>query len=880
VYLPVVAVTPLMLFAALLAISATRTEQAERRQAMTESARALAFAVDDYLAGAVSRLELIASARLLEDDAARRRPLREEIVRLMPLHEGWRQVIVATPAGALVSSTGPADEADRVLASAGSLLTQASEQAATVISGPLGWAGPQERTFALASSVWWAGRAELLVVAAMDASGLDRILRRQPLPAAWTAAVVDRNGRVVGRFPDTAPIAAAGAPAPLLPAAAGAEGWQRGVDGSGVSSYLAFQRGPQSGWGAVVSISEAAMDGPVRHSVAVMLAAGLACLAVGAVLAAIVGRQLARPLGELAEAAADLERGGRPVIPAHPDVEEIAALGRGLAVATDAEAARAAALRDKERATQESEAWHAALAALAPVGLVRVDGRGRVTYVNERWSEITGLSLPEVQDGGWERHVHPDDRALVLADWAEAQEDGVEFHTECRLTTPAEGGGPRWLAVFARALRDGSGQVVEYVGVTIDITERRQMEQERSELISRARTGQLEAEAANQAKDDFLAALSHELRTPLNAMLLWVQVLHETEPDPALYARALDAIARSARQQAKLIEDLLDVARLSSGKFTVDLRPVDLVAVVRAALETVVDEIERKAIVLTRDFAVASCRIVGDPARLQQVVLNLLSNAIRFTPRDGQIAVGIGREEGQVVLSVRDNGEGIAPALTAQIFERFRQAERGLDRRHSGLGLGLAIARDIVELHGGRITASSDGRGMGSTFTVTLPVPDQAALPPGAEPGPDVSASLAASGEATGGEPPRLDGATVLLVEDNDDSRELVTRALERHGAVVVSVASAREALEAVSRQRPDVLVSDIGMANMDGYELMRRLRDGDPSATVIPAVALTGYASAGDRDRALAVGFHAHLPKPVDTLRLAEVVAGLVKPR
>ena len=476
--------------------------------------------------------------------------------------------------------------------------------------------------------------------------------------------------------------------------------------------------------------------------------------------------------------------------------------------------------------------------------------------------------------------MHADDRAHVLADWAEAQESGVEFHTECRLTTPAEGGAPRWLAVFARALRDDFGQVVEYVGVTIDVTERRQIEQERSELISRARTGQLEAEAANQAKDDFLAALSHELRTPLNAMLLWVQVLHETEPEPALYARALDAIARSARQQAKLIEDLLDVARLSSGKFTVDLRPVDLVAVVRAALEMVVDEVERKAIALTRDVAVASTGILGDAARLQQVVLNLLSNAIRFTPRGGQIAVSIRREDGQVVLSVRDNGEGIAPALTAQIFERFRQAERGLARRHSGLGLGLAIARDIVELHGGRITASSEGPGMGSTFTVTLPVldPQSDVEPENVSGGGGVP--LAAGAEAAGAEPPRLDGATVLLVEDNDDSRELVTRALERQGAIVVSVASAREALEAVARQRPDVLVSDIGMANMDGYELMRRLRDGDSSVTPIPAIALTGYASAGDRDRALAVGFHAHLPKPVDTHRLAEVVAELVNPR
>jgi signal transduction histidine kinase/CheY-like chemotaxis protein len=407
---------------------------------------------------------------------------------------------------------------------------------------------------------------------------------------------------------------------------------------------------------------------------------------------------------------------------------------------------------------------------------------------------------------------------------------------------------------------------------------------ERADGMVRAEAGRREAEAANRARDDFLAILSHELRTPLNAMLLRLEVLREGRGDLAHARRAVEAIERSCRQQAKLIDDVVDAARISSGQFSVELRSVELLPIVRAAADAMADGIAGKRIRLTTDLEAGRCQLLGDPERLQQALTNLLSNAVRFTPSEGAIAVRAERRGQLVTVSVQDTGEGIAPEVIGRIFDRVALVGGGT-RRHGGLGLGVAIARAIVECHEGRITVSSGGHGQGATFTVALPVTvteDENAR--GAPPGP--GAATAPSPPSMAGRNPRASAASgeevtlvdrvILLVEDDEDARELVGSALRSLGARVVAVASSLEALETLNRIRPHVLVSDIGMPELDGYELIRRVRRASVAGARLPAVALTAFTSPADRARAFSAGYQAHIPKPVDIRRLATVISDL----
>ena len=375
-----------------------------------------------------------------------------------------------------------------------------------------------------------------------------------------------------------------------------------------------------------------------------------------------------------------------------------------------------------------------------------------------------------------------------------------------------------------------------------------------------------DAEEANHAKDEFLATVSHELRTPLTSILGWAQLLRGGRLAAPAVVGALEAVERNARALAKLIEDILDVSRIISGKLRIDRRPMDLVPSIEQAIEGVLPAAQARAIHLELAFAPSVGRISGDPDRLQQVVWNLLSNAIKFTPPGGRVVVALERSGPQVELSVRDTGKGIAADFIPFVFERFRQAEATMSRTVGGLGLGLGIARHLVELHGGTIRVESDGPGRGANFTVTLPLVDGAAAeldprllsarPPGASP---------------------LAGLRVLIVDDETDARELVCALLAERGALVSSAASAEEAMELLAGGQLDVLVSDLGMPNEDGFSLMRRVRAlPSPRARDVPALALTAYARAEDCARALSAGFHEHLAKPVESAALIEAVARL----
>ncbi|HEX3531344.1 MAG TPA: response regulator [Thermoanaerobaculia bacterium] len=403
------------------------------------------------------------------------------------------------------------------------------------------------------------------------------------------------------------------------------------------------------------------------------------------------------------------------------------------------------------------------------------------------------------------------------------------------------------------------------------------------EALVRRRTAELsrakqQAEEANRMKDEFLATLSHELRTPLNAILGWAQVLRMGKLDEAASARALETIERNARAQAQLIADLLDVSRIITGKLRLDFQPVELRRIVEAALDSVRPAADAKGIRLGVTLGPLASPVLGDSDRLQQVVWNLLSNAIKFTPREGAVEVGLCQSGASAEVRVSDTGAGIRPDFLPYVFDRFRQAEGAITRTHGGLGLGLSIVRHLVELHGGTVEVESEGEGKGASFTVCLPV--RTALS-GSQAGVIAGEPQLVEGMETWavpwGDQELLRGLRVLVVEDEDDTRELLVTALEQCGAEVAAAASVAAALEQLDEQVPDVLVSDLAMPVADGYSLIRQVR-ARPSERggQVPAAALTAYARAEDRARALAAGFQMHVPKPIDPSALVRMVANL----
>jgi signal transduction histidine kinase len=396
-----------------------------------------------------------------------------------------------------------------------------------------------------------------------------------------------------------------------------------------------------------------------------------------------------------------------------------------------------------------------------------------------------------------------------------------------------------------------------------------------AQLYRQAQEARAAAEAASRSKDEFLATVSHELRTPLNAVLGWAQILQISE-DPEKLRRGLAIIVRNAKLQTQLIDDLLDVSRIISGKMRLDVRAVDLPLVVDAAVEAIRPAAEAKQIRLVRLLDPQAGPVAGDAERLQQVMWNLLSNAVKFTPRGGRVEVRLERVGSQVEIVVADTGMGVGAELLPQVFDRFRQLDSSTTRKHGGLGLGLAIVRHLTELHGGTVEAQSPGEGKGATFIVRLPV-SVAHL----DASPGVRVHPSAESTAAGKDDPSLDlsGIRVLVVDDEADTRETLTQILEHCGAEVLAVATVDDALAALPTFRPGVLLSDIGMPEQDGYELIRRVRGLAPGAGgAVPAAALTAFARSEDRRRAFLAGFQVHVAKPVQVHELAAVVANLAR--
>lgn len=403
----------------------------------------------------------------------------------------------------------------------------------------------------------------------------------------------------------------------------------------------------------------------------------------------------------------------------------------------------------------------------------------------------------------------------------------------------------------------------------------RRRQYEIRDWIQRERAARREAEAASQIKDEFLATVSHELRTPMGAILLWARLLGSGRLDEGKAQHAILAIERSAEAQSKLIEDLLDVSRMTSGKLHLSLCEADLWPVIHAAVDVIRPAAEAKRIALEALLETHAGVVRIDPDRIRQVIWNLLSNAVKFTPPEGRISIRLARRSGHICIEVADTGKGIDPRFLPYVFERFRQADATAHRQQGGLGLGLSISRQLIELHGGTICAESAGPGLGAVFRVTLPLASAGER----REAPDIGARRGA-GTVVADRP--LDGVRVLIVEDDTDTRDAIEQALEQYGASVTAVESASAALDALSAagpgKRPHVLLSDIGLPSMDGYELLRRIRamEGALGEAPLPAAMITAYARPDDHEQALSAGFVAHLSKPIEPEDLAALVLQL----
>lgn len=544
--------------------------------------------------------------------------------------------------------------------------------------------------------------------------------------------------------------------------------------------------------------------------------------------------------------------------------------------------------KQAEEALRQSEVNFRTLANSMPQIFWTAQPDGAINYYNQRWYDYTGMTFEQSQGWGWQPIVHPDDLPATVQQWNEAVRTGGKYEVEYRFKRAADGE-YRWHLGRAFPLRDPNGAILKWFGSSTDIHDQKQAIAERDQALEREQIAREQAEAANRIKDEFLAVLSHELRTPLNPILGWAKLLQSRPFKPEQTQQALATIERNAKLQVQLIDDLLDISRIIRGKFTLELATVSLIEPIMAALETVQLSAKAKSIEINTSFDAELEPILGDVNRLQQVVWNLLSNAIKFTANGGQITIRLervpnseGNRNGDILTStdsppltyaqiqISDTGKGIQADFLPHVFELFRQQDSSTTRQFGGLGLGLAIVRQVVEAHGGTIGVDSLGEGQGATFTIKLPLLQTATLP--------VKSALQRPQSLS------LQGVRILVVDDEADSLELIQLILEQAGASVVAVSTAQIALQTLTHTSFDLLISDIGMPDMDGYYLMHQIQALPPQKLgnlltingTIKAIALTSYAGELNRQKVLQSGFIEHVAKPIETVDFMERIIRL----
>lgn len=513
----------------------------------------------------------------------------------------------------------------------------------------------------------------------------------------------------------------------------------------------------------------------------------------------------------------------------------------------------------------------------SPLAVIEWDSDFRVSHWSESAERLFGWTAAEVLGkhvSDW--HFVFDEDADAVAQLTYRQRIGIELLGVLSNRNYTKNGSILYCEWYNSVLQDDSGKLVSVLSLVLDVTARRLAEEERAALLVRERDARKLAEEADRLKDEFLATLSHELRTPLTSILGWAMMIRNRDIEEENIDRAVETIERNARSQARLIDDLLDVSRIITGNLRLDVRPINLAAILEAAYDALRPTAEAKGVIVRTQYDPDCCLVKGDPNRLRQVIWNLLLNAIKFTPRGGIVNVSLSGVGPSARLVVSDNGEGITAEFLPYVFHRFRQAEGSISRRQGGLGLGLAVVRHLVELHGGTVNAESEGRGRGATFTVELPLAEERRDPARAE---DRRLEIERRRDKAA-ETPSLIGLRVLLVEDDEDSRRLLAMMLKRYGAEVTSTASSPEALNSFADVLPDVVISDIGIPDEDGYQLINKVRalPADRGG-LTPAIALTGYATNRDRERALSAGYQMHIAKPVEPADLVAAIVSLTTP-
>jgi signal transduction histidine kinase/HAMP domain-containing protein len=859
------ALVPVIGFAVLVIRENAELQRDATERGMRATTHAVAATVDQMLETTMTTLEALTESDHLE--APNLRAFHALAERIARSHE-WPTVRLFDPDGRVLIDSAEPLRPDLGRAWQPASLARVLDERRPVVSG-LFEAGRHRHVVGIYAPVIHDGVIRFIVAATLPAARFSELLRAQQFEAGMVAVLQDRAGVVVART--QAEPAMVGRRMEDPPP--GAEGWTRSRLREGDEVYVAYATAPRSRWRLVLTVPAETVDGPLRRALWQLLAGAAVAAALAGGLTFAFGRRIAGAVGSLVRIARALERGD-PAQPLRTGVEEVNELAEQLRVAADTARAREqdAALRETHARTMADLA-HAINASpdvdavlrtavqaarvlvnadSARIGLVDDAGRLVIRYSTaERTAMPAGFVIQRGHGLG----------GLALATGRAIRSDDIGADPRFRdelyvpivradgivssMAAPIVSGTAVAGVIYAnnathRPFTDDEEALLlslaDHVGVAV----------EKARLLAAEHAARAEAEAASRGKDELLAMLGHELRNPLSAISNAVHLLERIPPEPPVARRAVEILGRQSAHLAHLVDDLLDVARITSGRIVLTRRPLELGETVRRALATLATSGRTAQHHVTVDTH--PVWVDADETRLEQVITNLVGNAVKFTPAGGTIEVGLRGSSGDAVLRIRDSGSGIEPAMLPRIFDIFVQGDRGLHGGPGGLGLGLTLVRRIVELHGGRVEAESRGRGHGSVFTVRMP-----ALPaPPARPA----------------SPPRDRGLTaprrVVIVEDNADAREMLRHALAAAGHEVLEAADGPEGIASIRRARPDVALVDVGLPGFDGYEVARRIR-ADDGGKSIRLIALTGYGQPDDRRRALEAGFDAHLVKPVD---------------
>ena len=863
---------PLGLFAGLLIVRSADEQRTVVEQRNVETARAVSVAIDQHVESARAALQALAATEILTTPD--RYTFNEVALRLVPTQPGWFAVLLVHPSGAVMADTALSDN-DIPSFTTADWVNRVVTTRQPAVSNLFQDATAGGYFFVVAVPVVRSGEVRSVLAAQIRTTSLSEILRRQSAPPNGVMTILDRAPVIMARTRGEAQFAGKPPSRDFREAVDRmSEGSWRSTTLEGTPAYASMSRSPLTGWTVGIGMPAEDMNAPIRSSMLALVLVGALILGIGVACALVLSSFIVRAMSGASAGARALARGER-VIAQPSRIIEAEELSTGLLEAGTILDAR---IRERDQALlaervarSTSEKDEARLSVtLRSIGdaVITTDPAGRVTLLNPVAQVLTGWTEASAIGQPIERvfHIVQEETRRPVEDpvskvFREGRIVGLANHTlllsrDGRETPIEDSGAP---------IRATDGSLIGIVLVFRDASDRREAERSKQLVLDREQEARRAAEALSRSKDEFVATVSHELRTPLNAIFGWVRLLRSGNLSEAQSTHALEVVERNTRAQAQLIEDLLDMSRVVTGHLRLDMRRVELPAVIHAAVDAVKPASEARGLTIALDIDARVGPISGDPDRLQQVVWNLLTNSVKFTNKGGRIDVSLRAEGSDAVLRVKDTGAGISADLLPHVFERFRQGVSSASRSHGGLGIGLALVRHFAEMHGGTIEASSDGDDRGSLFTLRVPMLGSRAV--SEKP---LSSSIGPAGAVEGAG--LLAGKSVLVVDDDEDALELISTTLRQAGASVVSASSMIEALEAMRATAHHALVSDIAMPGGTGYELIREVRL-LPQHARVPAIALTAYGRPEDRERALAAGFSYHITKPVDPQHLVHAV-------